>query len=571
MAARDNRWNLVWTGIGLMLFFWVADSYLDGIFFDEGSFVQQLLHPDGQELAYRIQSMLFLLVFIIYAWRKSLLQERISSSLEEALTNLAAEKARSEAILAAMPDAVSVQDTDMKILYQSPGTREVMGDHVGEYCYVAYHQLSSVCPDCTLAESLADGLPHRREKSSPNERGPRHVEIISAPLKDAAGRIIAGIESVRDITDRKIVENRLRQQLAAIEASMDGIAILNAGGEYLYLNKAHASIYGYPSQDELMGKGWHVLYTPEERQRLEPLIFEGGGKQRGWRGEATGLKKDGTLFPQEISLTVLDDGGIVCVVRDISERQKSEGEIRKLNDSLCRQALDLQATNRELEAFSYSLSHDLRAPLTGLYGAAQALAEICSDKMDETGLTLLNAIRHGCENMEELIESMLVLFKVSRTELSYAEVDLSAMANAIMAELRLRNPERAVEWRFVEETVAWCDPHLARILLENLIGNAWKYSARHDHPRIEFGRKSSDGALQFFVRDNGVGFDMRDAERIFKPFQRLHRSGDFPGTGIGLATVQRIIDRHAGRVWADGAVGLGATFFFTFPLPPDKE
>jgi PAS domain S-box-containing protein len=550
-----------------MLAFWMADSYLDGVLFSEGGFSRQFFHPEARELVYRIQTLLFLIVLIVYARRKALAQERLTSSLEEALTSLAAEKGRSEAILAAMPDAVSVQDTSLKIIFQNPACKESMGDHVGEYCHDAYHQQSSVCPGCNLVKSFADGLSYRREVSV-SEGSPYDAEIVSAPLKDGAGRIIAGIESVRNITDRKLAESRLRQQLAAIEASMDGIAILNAAGEYLYLNKAHATVYGYPSPDELLGKSWQVLYTVEERQRLESLIYESFAKQGSWRGAATGLKKDGTLYPQEISLTVLDDGGIICVVSDITERKKAEEEIRTLNDSLSQQALDLQATNQELEAFNYSLSHDLRSPLTGIYMAAQTLDEICRGKLDDNGLIVLGAIRQSCEKMDELIEAMLVLSRVSRTELSCAEVDLSDLATEILAQHQLCSLDRQLQWHVDEGITAWLDPHQARILLENLLGNAWKYTATTDHPRIEFGQTMRDGVTQFFVRDNGVGFDMGEVQEMFKPFQRLHRCSDFPGSGIGLATAQRIIDRHAGQIWAEGEVGRGATFYFSLPTPP---
>jgi PAS domain S-box-containing protein len=562
---RYSSWNLVGFGAGLMLVSWVADSFLDGIVFSEGSFTGQLLHPGNQELVYRMQTMSFILFLVWYSRRKALANDRLTASLEDALTDLSAEKGRSEAILSAIPDAVSVQDTDLKILYQNPAHKKLMNDHAGEFCYAAYQQRQSVCPGCHLVESFTDGQLHQRETSYTNEQGERHVEIYSVPLKDSEGRIIAGIESVRDITDRKVVENRLHQQLAAIEASMDGIAVLNAAGEYIYLNKAHATVYGYSSPAELIGRSWHILYTTEERERLEPFIYAGFASEGGWRGEATGLKKDGGTYPQEVSLSLLEDGGIICVVRDITRRKKAEEKIRTLNDSLGQQALALQATNQELEAFSYSLSHDLRTPLTTIFTAAQALDEMYRDHLDGTGTTLLQAIRSGCENMEELIEAMLVLFQATRSELSCREVDLSGLATGIMADLQLSHLGSPVTWRVDQGLTAWVDPHMARILLENLLGNAWKYSARNDHPVIEFGRIAADGGEEFSVRDNGVGFAMADAEKIFLPFQRLHTAGDFPGTGIGLATVKRIIDRHGGRIRAEGVVGQGATFFFSLP------
>lgn len=559
----DIRWNLVWTGIGLIAFYWLTDAFVDACLSSTRTFLGELFHPDFGELLFNLLVYAILLGLIRRSWRQADVSDRLAASLEEAMNSLALEKARTEAILAATPDAVSVQDTDLRIIYQNAAHKELMGDHRGEYCYAAYQQRPTACEGCHLVESYGDGLPHRREVSAPKGDELIYVEIFSAPVRNHAGEIVAGIESVRDISESRRAEMRLRQQLAAFEASIDGIAILNHAGEYIYLNRAHATIYGYPSQDELIGKSWHILYTEDERHRLEGLIYTGLEAEGGWRGEATGLKKDGTLYPQEISLTLTDEGGIICVVRDISDRRRTEQEISQLNSDLRQKSIDLQATNRELEAFSYSLSHDLRVPLTGISLAAQTCVEFYDDKLDETGMSLLHAIGQSCERMEELIESMLTLFRVTSTDLTREDVDLSSMADDVMAGIRLRNLARSVEWSVEEGMTVQSDPHLIRVLLENLLGNAWKYSAANEHARIEFGQTDKNGVTQFFVRDNGIGFDMGAAGKIFKPFQRLHNSGEFPGTGIGLATAHRIVDRHDGRIWAEGEVGVGATFYFS--------
>jgi PAS domain S-box-containing protein len=564
---RDIRWNLIWTGISLMVLFWLTEAFVEAYSSSSNTFLDKLFHPDFGELLINLLVYGTLLGLIWRYWRQADVSDRLAASLEEALNNLSFEKARSEAILAASPDAVSVQDTDLRIIYQNEAHKEMMGDHAGEYCYAAYQHRPTACEGCHLVESFSDGLPHRREASSARGEETRHVEIYSAPVRDHAGRIVAGIESVRDISDSKRSEMRLRQQLAAFEASIDGIAILNPAGKYIYLNRAHAAGYGYPSQDDLIGKSWHVLYTEEERLRLEPLIYAGLETEGGWRGEATGLKKDGSLVPQEISLTVTDDGGIICVVRDNTDRRRSEQEIRQLNSDLRQKTLDLQATNQELEAFSYSLTHDLRTPLTGIYLASQTVVEIYGDKLDETGTSMLRAICQSCERMEELIESMLLLFRVTSTDLNWEDVDLSSLANEVIAGIRLHDPERSVEWSVEEGMTARSDPHLVRILLENLIGNAWKYSARKELARIEFGQTRIGGDTRFFVRDNGIGFDMGAAGQIFKPFQRLQNARGIPGTGIGLTTAHRIVDRHDGRIWAEGEVGVGATVYFCLAPP----
>lgn len=570
MRSRFRR-NLLLAGSCLAAAFWMADAVLDGVLFGEGGFLHQFVHPDWREVAYRAQALVFLLFFLIFAWRKARARELLDDTLNEALADLEAERARSASILDAMPDAVSVQDTRLRILYQNQAHREMMGDHVGDFCYAAYQQRDEACPGCHLLEAFTDGLPHRRESSFVGDKGVRYVEISSSPLQDSSGTIIAGIESVRDITDHKQAEIRLQQQLAAIEASMDGIAILTGGEEFVYLNRAYAHTYGYDSVSELIGMSCRILYDEEEHLRLKALVQERGGREGGWRGEAYGKRKDGSTFPLEMSVTTLEDGGIVCVVRDITERVRADAEIHKLNESLQQQTLDLQSTNRELEAFGYSLSHDLRSPLTRVYVAAQTLAETHEELSGDTFNGLLRIVLSGCEHMEELIEAMLDLFRVTRSEVAWAEVDLSSLAGEIMVELRLQDPERRVECVITPGLSAQCDPHLVRILLENLLGNAWKYTGQTDLARIEFGRSECADGEVFYVRDNGVGFDMADADRIFKPFQRLHRSSDFPGTGVGLATVQRIVDRHGGTVRGEGAVGQGATFFFTLRRPEPAD
>lgn len=565
--SKPIRWNIILMALFLVVAFWGLDVFLDGVFFEEGGVAEQILEPSTREVVYRIQSAFFIFLFAVYSWRQASVQERLKLSLEEAVDGLKSEKARAESILESMVDAVSVQDMDFKIIYQNQAQKDLMGDHLGEYCYAAYHQRAAVCPDCHLLEAFADNLPHRREVSFESDHGTTHVEIYASPLRDAKGAVIAGIESVRNVTERKSAEIHLLRLLTAVETAMDGIAILDSKEEYIYLNQAHASVYGYASSSELIGKSWHVLYDEQERERLTPLIFSGFTAKRSWQGTAVGLKKDGSRFPQEISITLLDDGGLICVVRDISERKRAEEAIHLLNENLQRQTLDLQATNRDLAAFSSSLSHDLRSPLTRIYVAAQTFAEMYGDRLDETGTFLLRTISSGCESMEEFIEAMLVLSRVTQREISCCEVDLSSLAREIMAGFNLSQRERQVEVVISPGLVAWCDPHLMRVLLENLLGNAWKYTAKVEHARIEFGSTEWKGTPTFFIRDNGAGFDMAEAERLFEPFQRLHSSSEFPGTGIGLATVQRIIERHGGRVWGEGVVDGGATFYFVLKRP----
>jgi signal transduction histidine kinase len=253
--------------------------------------------------------------------------------------------------------------------------------------------------------------------------------------------------------------------------------------------------------------------------------------------------------------------------REVAERRRAEQEILRLNAELetrvKERTTELQATNAELEAFCYSVSHDLRAPLRSIDGFSQALLEDFPQEVSEEAKRYLARIRASTQRMGQLIEDLLNLSKVSRGELARREVDVSELARQVVADLQSREPQRNVEVSVWDGMQANADPRLLRAALENLIGNAWKFSAKAEQPRIEIGflRDSDEGT--FFVRDNGAGFDMRYAEKLFGAFQRLHSAAEYQGTGIGLATVQRIVHRHGGRIWADAKPGKGAVFFFT--------
>jgi PAS domain S-box-containing protein len=279
-----------------------------------------------------------------------------------------------------------------------------------------------------------------------------------------------------------------------------------------------------------------------------------------------------------------DISGGMIVTQNVTERKRAEEEVSRLNRELEQRVADrtaaLEAANRELEAFSYSVSHDLRAPLRAIDGFTRVLMEDHAPQLDDEGKRYLQRVGAAARRMNELIEDLLALSRVTRAELHLLAVDLSRTAQAVAAELQKAEPERAVEFVITPALEAFGDARLLRIVLENLLGNAWKYTSKQSRARIEFGElrseetrgghsevRNSQSEIVFFVRDNGAGFDMQYAERLFVPFQRLHDSSEFEGTGIGLATVQRIVHRHGGRVWAEGAPGRGATFFFTLGAP----
>jgi signal transduction histidine kinase len=232
---------------------------------------------------------------------------------------------------------------------------------------------------------------------------------------------------------------------------------------------------------------------------------------------------------------------------------------------------DLNRKNKDLEAFSYSISHDLRAPLRCINGFSQALQEDHGDQLGPDGQDQLRQVRSAAQRMGELIDDLLMLSRVERTELRCAVFDLSRLARSVGDRLAKSSSDRAVELIVEDGLVAEADARLVEILLENVLGNAWKFTAKTTCPRVELGLRHTDGHPSFFVKDNGAGFDQAYAERLFTPFQRLHSVGEFPGTGIGLATVGRIVDRHSGRIWAEGKVDLGATVSWTLPPPKRRR
>jgi light-regulated signal transduction histidine kinase (bacteriophytochrome) len=253
---------------------------------------------------------------------------------------------------------------------------------------------------------------------------------------------------------------------------------------------------------------------------------------------------------------------------EISERKRAQDEVNQLNAELeqrvAARTRELQIANKELEAFCFSVSHDLRAPLRAIDGFSEVILKEYKDKLDDQGQRYLQRVRGATQRMAQLIDDLLSLSRVTQTEMRREDVDLTAAAQEVVAELRRLDPERNVEVAIAEGLAAQGDPRLLRQVLENLLSNAWKYTSKQPVARIEMGTCAGrNGRPAFFVQDNGAGFDMRYSNRLFVVFQRLHSAADFPGTGVGLATVQRIVQRHGGDVWAEGSVGQGATFYFT--------
>lgn len=288
------------------------------------------------------------------------------------------------------------------------------------------------------------------------------------------------------------------------------------------------------------------------------------------RADQVFLRLDGTAIDVEVMASPIAFHGqpsIQVIIHDVTARKRIQEEIQRLNADLEQRVRDrtaeLVAANRELEAFSYSVSHDLRAPLRIIEGFARMFLEEYEQTLDEQARSYLHKIHATSARMDRLIHDLLAFSRMARASMTPEKVDLSAMARAVMEELEQEQRGRKATVRVADGLVVEGDPNLLRIVVENLLGNAWKYTSRREASNIEFGMEVVEGERVYFVRDDGVGFDMRYAAKLFRPFQRLHAVGDFEGTGIGLATVHRIVERHGGRVWAEGGVDAGATFRFT--------
>jgi signal transduction histidine kinase len=281
--------------------------------------------------------------------------------------------------------------------------------------------------------------------------------------------------------------------------------------------------------------------------------------------ETTHRRKDGTTYDVEISTNGAMFAGqklIFCVCHDITERKQAAEELKRTNTELQHSSAQLQATNKELESFSYSVSHDLRSPLRSIDGFSQALLEDYGARFDDKGQDYLKRLRVASQKMGELIDGLLKLSRLTRSEIHPEKVDLGILAQEIIGRLQETDPKRNVKVTVGNDLITDGDPQMLRVLLENLLGNAWKFTAKTRNAEIELGKAVNGAMKTFFIKDNGVGFDMDFRDKLFGAFQRLHNASEFPGAGIGLATVQRIINRHGGTIRAEGEVNKGATFYF---------
>jgi PAS domain S-box-containing protein len=389
------------------------------------------------------------------------------------------------------------------------------------------------------------------------------VEISLSPLETSEGKLISS--AIRDITDRKRAESKFRNLL---ESAPDAMVIVNEQGRIVLTNAQTEKLFGYPRQ-ELLDQPVEILiphrFHGEHAGHRENYSHSPRPRAMGADLELYGRRKDGSEFPVEISLSPLETGQgklISSAIRDVTKRRQAEQEAELHRQELARSNADLAAVNQELEAFSYSVSHDLRAPLRHIDGFARILKEEHAAELSEKAQRYLDRVLHGASHMGHLVDDLLNLAKIGRRELARQRTKLDTLVRETLADLP-GTENRSVEWRIEPLPEVDCDPGLLKLVFINLLGNALKFTRSRQPAVIEIGTRDSTGITTIFVRDNGVGFDPQYADKLFGVFQRLHRQEDFEGTGVGLATVQRIVRKHGGEVWAESEPDRGATFFFS--------
>jgi PAS domain S-box-containing protein len=403
------------------------------------------------------------------------------------------------------------------------------------------------------------------------------VSVTISPIRNSAGKIIGASKIARDITERKVAEGKLKASLKEIgdlKAALDEhaiVAITNPQGRITYVNDKFCAISQY-SREELLGQDHRIINSSHHPKEFIRELWSTITRGRVWHGEIKNKAKDGSFYWVDTTIVpFLDDAGkprqYVAIRADITERKRAEETVRELNAELeqrvAERTAQLADANRELEAFSYSVSHDLRAPLRSVDGFSQAVLEDFGSQLPEEGQRYLRTIRLGAQKMGALIDDLLAFSRLGRQALSKHPMDMNRLVRATLEELGSPWPDRRVELRLGDLPPGRADPVLLKQVWTNLISNALKYTRKRSPAVVEIGHTTEKGATVYYVRDNGVGFDMRYADKLFGVFQRLHRMEDYEGTGVGLAIVQRVIHRHGGRVWAEAAPEQGATFYFT--------
>lgn len=514
-----------------------------------------------------IASLILLILVNTYLLRKE--EIRSESNEKEFIEN----ERKLRAIINNSPSAIYAKDLSGKFTMVNRKIEQINGiaekDMLGKTLKDVFPGMTEVIErnEASDRKVLETGIPMESEEQVKLEDGIHTFISQKFPLADVNGNVYALCGISTDITERK---NATDKFIAILDSAPDAIVIVSDGGYVELVNKQTERIFGY-KRDEIIGRKVETLVPDalreiHERHRSN-FFLEHSVRPMGSGLELFAKRKNGVLFPVEISLSPMKTSEGVFVsaaIRDITERKKNEQRLKDLN-------IELVESNNELESFSYSVSHDLRAPLRHIIGFGEKLRRVSSNHLSEEENRLLSRITDSASKMGRLIDDLLMFSRVGRTSLSLSNTNMNSIIDEFLAEQADITGNENIQWKIGDLPPAYADPFQIKLVLQNLLANAVKYTSKSEHRVIEVGSYFENGEIIYYVKDSGCGFDMEYISKLFGVFQRLHGDKEYEGTGIGLATVKRIISRHKGRVWAFSEQGRGAEFYFSLPAAPEGE
>jgi PAS domain S-box-containing protein len=499
-------------------------------------------------------------------------QER--KQVEESLAFLAA-------IVHSSDDAIIGKDLLSRVLSWNIGAERMFGYAAAEMVGQPVTRL--IAPDrpdeeTRVIEDVKRGeIRHFETVRIRKDGEPIEVSLTVSPIKNAKGEIVGVSSIARDITERKRAQDALERHAATLREQAQMLDLANVmardlDSRIILWNSGMEKMYGW-SKDEALGKNSHDLLRTQFPEPLDNIVVALHRDGR-WEGELVHIDKGGRELLVASQWVLHRDAqskavAILEVNNDITERKRAEEEVRRMNVELENRVqartAQLTAANQELEAFTYSVAHDLRAPLRHIDAFSRILSEDFASSLPPEARRYLETIRNGSRNMSQLVDDLLNLARVGRQELRHKPIPLGGLVNEVIADLKRETEGRQIEWRIRQLPVLECDPGLMKQVFTNLLSNAVKYTRPRQKTVIEVGSAKANGSTAIFIRDNGVGFNMKYVDKLFGVFQRLHRAEEFEGTGVGLATVERILRKHGGSIWAEAGINQGATFYFTVP------